>query len=317
MMRKLFKLSLLILLSIKGIHVYSQDSLSKKGAIDISTSLWGLAFITPKNPSIIIPNSLLIRRTLYNNSTTKPDKKITDNPLEHAPMYFALHSKTTISEGIYLNADLYAEHRGISYGVYNTKNMVVYPVLNFNINDTLALLKQKIYVKFSALHLLNERLDNGLYIYNVDVQGAKLNLSHGNLLLEASMYGDLSNGIGLKIDDLYNLKIQKAISKTQSFGISLSVDYGFFKKLFQDNYLNVLYNYSKNNHSVYAQVGFRLLNANNKFSEKLAYVTGYQLEKSFLKHSHKLGVEVRYYGRTFNSNRFDDSLRFRDADKPI
>ena len=74
-----------------------------------------------------------------------------DNPLRHIPAYIDFKFKY-LNSGFNLSADIIAEHRGISYGVYNSNAVICYPKLLLGFDSSFA--------------FLNRKIDFGVYIGN-------------------------------------------------------------------------------------------------------------------------------------------------------
>lgn len=83
-------------------------------------------------------------------------------------------TKAAVQNKVFLFADLYAEHRGVSYGMFDRNNTVVYPVIYLYATDTLKFFSDSIKLRAKVGQFINERLDEGLMIYNIDVQGVQV-----------------------------------------------------------------------------------------------------------------------------------------------
>ncbi|MDQ1265609.1 MAG: hypothetical protein QG635_760, partial [Bacteroidota bacterium] len=80
----------------------------------------------------IIPDYLKYQNNRSQSGYLKisPDE-IQDSPLYHGAGYFDLGLKIA-GYGFSGKFNLIAEHRGMSYGIYDTKNMIVYPKMNLS-----------------------------------------------------------------------------------------------------------------------------------------------------------------------------------------
>lgn len=67
-----------------------------------------------------------------------------------------MKSITHLTKHIRLNVVIYGEKRGISYGMYNQKNVVVYPIILLELKDTLTLFKHRFAVGGKVGDFLNE-----------------------------------------------------------------------------------------------------------------------------------------------------------------
>ncbi|MDB5191850.1 MAG: hypothetical protein JWQ96_1413, partial [Segetibacter sp.] len=134
-----------ITLLITHLIANAQDSVKKKVKFEADVESWGALVAYKYNPPINSPE-YLSRFQNYLNSSRSVDT-IKDSPLRHGAFYAALKTTTSISEGIKLRADFYGEHRGFSYGIYSQKNVVVYPVIQLEVKDSISIRKHKLFVE--------------------------------------------------------------------------------------------------------------------------------------------------------------------------
>jgi hypothetical protein len=189
---------------------------------------------------------------------------ISDNPLRHGATYLQFKTRTSYQNRIFLFADLMAEHRGVSYGLYDTKNIALYPVIRVEASDTFRLASQKLIVKGKAGQFLDERLGEGLMIYNIDLQGFQVELGMKDYYFRYTIYGDLYNGIGLNIDDLHTWEAgRRWKNRYVSVMWMLAMPPWMNAKNYQT--LQLAGRIEKKNESFYAHLGYRFLPVNQFF----------------------------------------------------
>ncbi len=314
---------LFLVLTVTQFDAFTQDSL-KRIKFSISADIW-----MQKNHEatsvVSMPSAI---KNIRQNATTLPTSfdSLTDNPLFHGATYVAIRSASTFKNKFTLNFDLYAEQRGSSYGLFNKNNTLLFPVFNIQGKDTFNFSKTSLTLDGKAGMFLNEKLDEGLTIYNIDVQGVKLTFQQGKWLTEATVYADLNQGIGLNIDDLYSVALKRKLSSNDSAEVGISFTYN--KQLNRNTPLrsNLLYNvfaHKKNlNSKIYSQLGFRPGNdfdfrVSNSIAEKIAGLLG--VECNYLKNGVEFNAiaEARYYGAIYNEGYFDFKLRYRNPANSI
>ena len=125
----------------------------------------------------------------------------TDNPLLHGASYLDIDGRFQVVPGFTVHANLVAEHRGFSYGVYPANNMIVYPKLNIAADTAVDVLGQRFYLHASTGNVTDGRLYEGLAIYNIDWQGTIFSVKWKYFKLQYHKIGDLEYGIGLGLND--------------------------------------------------------------------------------------------------------------------
>jgi hypothetical protein len=241
---------------------------------------------------------------------------ITDNPLRHGASYVAIKTETAYKNRIILFADLYAEHRGVSYGVFDRNNTVVFPVMRIELKDSLQLFKHTVHLSGKIGEFLDEKLDEGLTIYNLDVQGFQINAHYKNFILQYTVYGDLYNGIGLDIDDADHFSLQKKLKNNASIGVSILVARPPYAPLENNFNINLFGSKIFTGVEWYGQFAYRPFEANvlggGGFSKKSAMVTGAKISGQNKKFNHFLKAEARYYGFLFNFGYYNwDTVLYR------
>lgn len=240
---------------------------------------------------------------------------ITDNPLRHGATYVAIKTETTYKNQVTLFADLYAEHRGVSYGIFDRNNTVVFPVMRIELKDSLRLFKNTLHLSGKIGEFLDEKLDEGLTIYNLDVQGFQIRADYKNFILHYTVYGDLYNGIGLGIDDADHFSLQKELKNNSSIGVSVLMARPPYAPLKNNFNINLFASKIFKSAQLYGQVAYRPFDADflvGDFSKKSALVTGIKFSGENKKFSHSLKAEARYYGYLFNFDYYNwDTVLYR------
>ncbi|MDP4241244.1 MAG: hypothetical protein Q8921_00725 [Bacteroidota bacterium] len=131
----------------------------------------------------------------------------TDAPLYHGAQELDLFANGTILPGIHLLGDIIAEHRGSSYGVYSTKNIIVYPRITFALDTSILILANHFDFHITSGNFTNLRALNGLLLYNVDATGTIGHLGWHSLHLNYYHMGDMFEGIGLNANDAIDYTI--------------------------------------------------------------------------------------------------------------
>jgi|GEM_PF-2611647 len=127
--------------------------------------------------------------------------QVSDNPLYHGASWLAFTADLLSVPGLKLHGEITGEHRGISYGVGNTRNMIVFPRFLFTLDTAVEIAGEKISARLSVGDSVNARIDQGLTFYNIDVQGAFARVGWRWLALYYENVGDGMNTIGLGFDD--------------------------------------------------------------------------------------------------------------------
>jgi len=295
-----------------------QDTLLKKGRVLLDVEFWGSQiFEKGYFPAVSMPENIRLRRT---NSLTAVSNfnYATDNPLRHGAYYAVLKNKIYITQGVRINFDLYGEHRGVSYGVFNTKNVIVYPIIFAEGIDSFFLGNKKFIIEGKVGQFLNEKLDQGLLIYNIDAQGLQTNIRISEWKVSYTLYGDFYNGIGLNIDDLHALSIVRYFGNERNtqIGFSINTTNPAYEKKIDNLRLNLFGNYYLKNGVVYSQLGYRTVDKSQpkfekRLSKQIGFVIGVKLKDEKRKFVLTNRIEFRYYGKSFNARHFVNGLLYR------
>ena len=296
---------------------FSQDTVSNKIHFTIKTELWGSQIFESLNAAVRMPENIRNRRSSAVNAPSD-FTSITDNPLKHGAYYAGIKTMTSLSSAFKVNIDIYGEHRGVSYGVFNTNNTIVFPVISAVGSDSFYFLRKKIVGEGRVGHFLNEQLDEGLLIYNLDVQGIQTALGTDKWKVAYTLYGDLYNGIGLNIDDLHAVSIKRYLGTGNRalLGISLYAIAPPWARKADHLVWSLMAKKNTNSGSFYFQAGYRSQN-----NQDLNFAKGF-IEQIGLVVGHKLGIgskyfdfnnqtEFRFYGKSFNRNNYMEGVKYR------
>lgn len=153
-------------------------------------------------PHVYVPGALPRRRNdlATQNNWGLNNDYMTDNPLWHGCVYLDIGIRGRIGSDLTLYGDIIGEQRGFSGGLYNTSNLVVYPKLKAVFNRSFRLFRQNFTIDFTGGFRDSLRQLEGLTVYNVDADNARLYVQWKRLRYTASHIGDMVF-TGLGIDD--------------------------------------------------------------------------------------------------------------------
>jgi hypothetical protein len=312
---------LLYLLSILPAPANSQDSTLKNIKFTADFEALARQHLYPPYTSKVIQPGVIRRYRTVTTSLPIDFNTVTDNPFRHGAMFVAVKTTTTYKHQLRLNADVYGEYRGFSYGTFNSENnLVLFPVLSVELRDTIKLGKEKFIGEARIGQFLDERLDEGIMIYNIDLQGSQLKLRHRNSRFTFTIYGDLYNAIGLGADDLSSISYEYLFKGDSArVGISWVAAPPPYAPLKYHSYYNLFGRVkAKKGISVYGQFSFTpfvrdIFEGLQQFHQRIALVAGldFKIEKKHLHFNNR--VETRYYGASYNLFHHDAKLIYRDS----
>jgi hypothetical protein len=295
----------------------SQDTINKKLAVKISARISGIQIFEKESPGIKIPENIRLRRIASPAAPTDFTHG-TDNPLRHGAYYVRVRAEA-IYRSVKFQLDLYGEHRGVSYGVFNNSNTTVYPVLYLEGRDSFHLFRQKVIIDGKVGTFLNHCEDAGLLLYNLDTEGLTLDATVAKWSFGYSLFGDLYHGIGLNIDDFHSLRVNRTLGRNgkTKVGASLNMIAPPLAKRSDHLIWNVFANRNLNIGSIFLQVGYRNVNRSDTnfvkgIKEQLGVVAGVKIKKKVSRWQLNNQLEIRFYGKSFNSDRWSQELRYRD-----
>jgi hypothetical protein len=305
---------LLLLLST---DLNSQLKDTSKVNIKINAELNGEHHVYSVYARVRMPAYIKRYRESTNTLPVRPDT-ITDAPFRHGAVYAALKTTTRIFNRIQLNADIYGEYRGYSYGTFSESNTVLYPVFNISFKDSFWIRNKPLVLYAETGQFLNEKMDVGLMIYNMDLQRTTVTLRYINSQLSGTDYTDLYNGINLNIDDLAHVSFTQFFNNDRTrAGVSWVVAP---PNLFKNGYHTFISLFghltSHKGNSYYGQIGYntsynRLDYVYKGFNRQVAALAGMEHHFNSKRFSIDNKTEIRYYGHTYNSYHHDAILRYR------
>ena len=273
----------------------------------------------------------------YNSS----QRSLSDNPLMHGAMYLGMHGKADLAPGYSVSIGLIGEHRGYSYGIYNTENIVVFPQLKGAVEDTIRLFKQDFRITAELGYLLNVRVGAGLTYYNVDAQGFEYAIQWKNLQYKYIQYTDFALGYGLNEEEprFYWLSlVDLPITPDLYFdiGVGARVLQRFLIPNGERQYVYTGYGKIRdrsNRWEVYGQIGYRPVDESYPLfyfpgqeadfqnfvpgvDDQVAILFGAKWNQLFERVRWKNRLEFRYYGKTFNRDQITRTVSFRDEENP-
>src|ERR1700689_123317 len=176
--------------------VFAQDTLPKFSLDDFKWSLQGgLVYQGDPFGTALLPDYVARQRGLSSDNY-----EVGDEPLIHGASYLDFGSQFRYS-GFSLAAQLVAEHRGQSYGVYDKEASDVYPKYLADLDTGFHVLGYKVGFDVSCGNYDDMRLQQGLTMYNLDAQGSRWGVYIDKFSITYQKIADLLDWIGLNIDD--------------------------------------------------------------------------------------------------------------------
>ena len=145
-----------------------------------------------------------------------PQNQITDNPLHHLGIYLGLTHKLTINNKYIIESGIFTEERSYSGGNNTLSNLIFFPKIKIEANDTIRLFKQKFRTKIKGGDFWDEDVDDILRLYNIDYHALQFGFSYDNWSLYFFTIGDLASNIGLDLHQLYRTSVAFDNSKLRT-----------------------------------------------------------------------------------------------------
>ncbi len=179
----------------------AQDTLPKFSLKDFSFELkGGLVYQGIPWGSVIVPQYL-------REQNPATPSYAGDEPLIHGSAFLDAGAGFRMN-GFFLHAQLIAEHRGQSKGVYNMRAIDVYPKFLAGIDTSFPVLGHRLGFAVSAGNYDDIRLQQGLTMYNLDIQGSRWSLAIDRLCFTYQKLADLQYWIDLNQNDGNNYSIK-------------------------------------------------------------------------------------------------------------
>jgi hypothetical protein len=319
---------LFLICSLHFLNVHSQeknDSNAVKFVIDNVTQLF---YQYNKSTGVHIDNV----SNIWGSRVFPQSNMVTDNPLFHGAFYSLIKSETSVHSKYKLDLDLLLEHRGMSYGLYDMNNVVIFPYYKFIIPENVNLLGDSLNILLHFGSFMQGKIHEGLKIYNIDYHGFICKLDWRRFFFQYYQIGDLSWGIGLRLEELYDYSIGYNIieesERKLKFGLNLSInnyaaqniDSLLFKHL--DLAQNDFRSYYYSNYGIWGEytflnkagIYFQYEIRNTPYiniAENSAILIGGNIKLNYSKLCFTINPELRYYGWMYNFAHKDDSVSYR------
>lgn len=313
----------LILLSLRITTVKAQVAISKNDSI--SFNLYGIVnkIQRLRSNGVKLPEDILLSRNSLSPIQSNLTRE-TDNPLIHGAVSLGLSMNYKYKNSTNLFLDLVSEHRGISYGVFNTKNTIIYPLIYATLLDTIELCKSKFVVDIQIGNLSKNYLNDKILFYNVNKNGLHADFLYKKAGVSFVYYPDYSRGIGLNVDEYASLMPNFHLSKhlSTSFGL-------LYMKKSRSAAINnspwllkTAMNLDSEKYSLYAQGILRLTGDKYSYNgieqmssiiNKFAFVIGANTNLNCGIISSNNSIDFRFYGKVFNIDHIDRLVSYRDT----
>lgn len=276
-----------------------------------------------EKPQVILPDYLKKRRPQEPHLTNiwdLHDGELPDSPLGHGASYFTFHTWTDITPSLQLYGSFTADHRGFSFAPYNTLAIAFLARYHAAYNNAIPLFKGadslKLYGRIGTHE--NYRNNEGLTLYNMDVQGLEGGLQWRKLAVSAQRIADLQFGIGLNIDGVIDYKLG---FKDLTLNRKWEAEVGIGRQKYESRpdadgvkYFTAAV-FSKNIRW-YVETGYRNSGLNVDAALNVAFLAGMRGKISRKKTTLSYSAEYRYYGGGFNhSLRKETNTHYRDTAK--
>ncbi len=322
MMKNLFFLSFFL----NSVTAYAQeaDTLQNVWHFDITGGSVLQNSASGKTPTFRAPDYLTVRRptepAVANMWGLRNNQDVTDNPLGHGPMYIRPHVWYRPVPALTLYASLEIDHRGASWGPYNTENIALLPRFHGEYSDWKRLKNGDSVRLFGKMgYLENYRNFEGLVLYNIDVQGFFAGVQYGKVILSSHRVGDLIRGYGLGIDGMTSYQVEVRDLKGMGawktdLKAGLQKMIGYPATGGDEQLLHTSVAWHKDKLRVYSEFAYR--NSSFPAGNRNALLIGFTDSLRFGKWKMNWRGEYRYYGGGFNYQfRNESATHFRDVNR--
>lgn len=237
-------------------------------------------------------------KPVFNSS---PFRFATDNPFTHLALFSSFNYYASYNKKYFIDARILAEQRSHSGGNNYIGNLVLFPMFKFTFIDTFSIFNKNIAINGKGGDLWNEDWLDNLRLYNIDFNGLDLNVAYKKIKLGYSRIADLSNNIGLNIEENFKYYLVYTRNKNK-FGISLERNFLLSAPALDYN-ITLLSEFVIKEKSVFK------LQLNKRINGKIA---NNNLPAIFagVKLSDYLSINARFYPKEFNQG-FKDLNRIR------
>lgn len=129
--------------------------------------------------------------------------RVQDNPIFHLAIFTGINHKLVMNDNFSLETGLFLEERSHSGGNNTLSNIVVFPKIILQVNDTIKIKGQKFGVFIRGGDFWDEDIGDFLRHYNIDYQAIIAELRFNKWALSFMTIGDLSVNIGLNLPQTY------------------------------------------------------------------------------------------------------------------
>ncbi|MBI5323744.1 MAG: hypothetical protein HZB41_00405 [Ignavibacteriae bacterium] len=316
---------LVILFLLFTLKLFCTGELQNNDSLNLNFHLSGkhIAHMNDDMGQVNLPEALSIRRPFEPGLQQRWEllgDYMTDNPLRHGASFINLSTHASY-RGINAKVNIFAEHRGASYGTLTLKDIVLFPKFYFAFDTSFNISDEKFSLGVSVGNYDNINLYEGLNLNNLDVQGDNWYVKWRNLKFEYNKIADLLYGIGLNMDDandyiisLEQLEFVNNFFLTLKFGL---YSYNSYLTQFSENNDGMTFSaavYYKDLVKFYMQYGKR----NNDYtfysnSESSASLAGLATKYSDNIFNVNAKAEYRRYGKFYNLYYYNQSIYYRDT----
>lgn len=283
-------------------------------------TFFGMDRLAPNSDMTVhMPSSLRASRA-QNFENPSDFEEFGDYPQRHFSFFGGLQAITHVHEGYDLNLQLIGENRSASFGVLKRNNFVLFPRIFLDARDDFRIAGREFSFKAKVGDMVQFDLRNRLGIYNLDAQGGDIQLNMGRLFLGFTSIADLSQHIGLRIQEVFSYRGgMEDIRLSDNYSLKVGLAGDFFIGLPEgSNFIipHLYFNIDRfdGDLSFYGEAGYRYFNegyftgiqfVEPDLAQSTAAILGasYNFKKvAGLRLNHRL--EGRYYGQSYNYNRF-------------
>lgn len=282
----------------------------------------GLGAVTTEYP---FSNDIQIDPAINTRRRSLPLKKyylgkLTDQPHEHGSIFTHFSTKTTFKKDYVFYANLLMEYRGESYGANDLNNAVVFPFLYGQLKDTIRIKRRPVELFLHIGDLFQYRLNQGLQVYNVDIQAMIVRMKYEDWQFQIVHLPDHSRGIGVALEELFSFNLSRFFEDHKiNFAFELNSNSPYQDPLSSTllpnqyyTHLSLDYEYQLEDiGKFYAQIGARKFDTNFN-QEAIAFLVGADLELQKEDLSIQLRPELRYYAKNYNLGYYNPTALFRD-----
>lgn len=303
------------------LNLWAQDSslhfLKDRVQLDITTKAYWQNVPTHSEKEILLPSYIREKRSQYNGYFNNNWKYAKDNPLYHAAFNLGFHTKVDVGKGLYLLGSLYTEHRGFSYGVNTTNNILLFPQLKFYVDRKFKIRSREISLTGYVGSHNNPRIYEGLTLYNLYQQGYNYKIRYKKFQLQYFQVNDLLNGTGMFIDETYDAIASLEglrLNSTWRCDMKLGTSVYYMEDVNDRQFYNLSMGaYIPGKLRLYGQMSYRNTYMEFSESDKMAGVVGITFEKKTKRMRWDNRLECRYYGSFYNAGMINYNVYYRHA----